>query len=163
MMDDVSMRSMTKIRAVTIPVLLAAAAALALGALPAAAGNLVYQPVNPAFGGSPTNGSWLQSEAQAQNIPQAAQQRQQQLFNALDRNDVRNLSPGQIFAQQLQSQLYSSLANQITQAIFGENARPNGTFSFQGTTIDFVRIGTDVRVTIFDGQTKTEVVVPATP
>lgn len=141
----------------------ALAATLALSSSPALAGNLVYQPVNPAFGGSPLNGGWLQSEAQAQNIPQAAEQRRQQLFNALNQNDSRNLTPGQVFAQQLQTQLYSSLANQITQAIFGENARPNGTFTFQGTTIEFTRIGPDVRVVINDGQTSTTVVVPATP
>lgn len=130
----------------------------------AAAGNLIYQPVNPAFGGSPLNGAWLQSEASAQNIPQARQQRETQLFStnsSLSR--FSDLSPSQIFAQQLQSQLYSSLANQITRAIFGENAQPSGTFSFQGTTINFERIGPNVRVTINDGQTNTEVVVPAGP
>ncbi|GJE68882.1 curli production assembly/transport component CsgF [Methylorubrum podarium] len=144
--------------------ILAVGAAILLSAAPSQAGNLVYQAVNPAFGGSPLNGSWLQSEAQAQNIPQAAQQRQQQLFSTgTSRGGISTLTPGQIFAQQLQSQLYSSLANQITQAIFGENARPNGTFVFQGTTIQFLRVGSDVQVTINDGQTTTQVVVPATP
>ncbi|MDV2983728.1 UNVERIFIED_CONTAM: curli assembly protein CsgF [Methylobacteriaceae bacterium AG10] len=143
--------------------ILAVGAAILLLAAPSQAGNLVYQAANPAFGGNPLNGSWLQSEAQAQNIPQAAQQRQQQLFSTGTSRGISTLTPGQIFAQQLQSQLYSSLANQITQAIFGENARPNGTFVFQGTTIEFLRVGSDVQVTINDGQTKTQVVVPATP
>ena len=141
------------------------AIAVLLGSASAAfAGNLIYQPVNPAFGGSPLNGSWLQAEAAAQNLPQARQQRETQLFsstNSLSR--LGNLTPGQIFAQQLQSQLYSSLANQITRSIFGENAQPNGTFSFQGTTINFERVGPNVRVSINDGQTITEVVVPAGP
>lgn len=140
--------------------ILVAGALIALSAGAATAGNLTYQPVNPAFGGSPLNGSWLQSEATAQNIPLAAQQRRQQLQNS-QTNSSANLTPGQIFAQQLQSQLYSSLANQITQSIYGENAKPSGTFSFQGTTVNFVRIGTDVKVTINDGQTITQVVVPA--
>lgn len=143
--------------------ILAVGAAILLLAAPSQAGNLVYQAANPAFGGNPLNGSWLQSEAQAQNIPQTAQQRQQQLFSTGTSRGISTLTPGQIFAQQLQSQLYSSLANQITQAIFGENARPNGTFVFQGTTIEFLRVGSDVQVTINDGQTKTQVVVPATP
>ena len=143
--------------------ILAVGAAILLLAAPSQAGNLVYQAANPAFGGNPLNGSWLQSEAQAQNIPQTAQQRQQQLFSTGTSRGISTLTPGQIFAQQLQSQLYSSLANQITQAIFGENARPNGTFVFQGTTIEFLRFGSDVQVTINDGQTKTQVVVPATP
>ncbi len=142
--------------------ILAAGVALILAGGPALAGNLLYQPVNPAFGGSPLNGGWLQSEAAAQNIPQAAQQRRQQLLNA-ETNRSTNLTPGQVFAQQLQSQLYSSLANQITRAIFGENARESGQFSFEGTTINFNRVGTNVRISIFDGQTTTNVVVPATP
>ncbi|CAO4155539.1 Curli production assembly/transport component CsgF [Methylorubrum thiocyanatum] len=130
----------------------------------AAAGNLIYQPVNPAFGGSPLNGAWLQSEASAQNIPQARQQRETQLFStnsSLSR--FSDLSPSQIFAQQLQSQLYSSFANQITRAIFGENAQQSGQFNFQGTTIDFKRVGPNVEISIFDGQTTTNVTVPAGP
>lgn len=142
---------------VAIAVLLASSGA-------AFAGNLIYQPVNPAFGGSPLNGPWLQSEAAAQNIPQARQQRETQVFSSNSSlSRLGNLTPGQIFAQQLQSQLYSSLANQITRAIFGENAQQNGTFSFQGTTINFERVGPNVRVSINDGQTVTEVVVPAGP
>ena len=142
---------------------LAAGVAMLLGAGPALAGSLTYQPVNPAFGGSPLNGNWLQSGASAQNLPLAAQQRREQQQSALDRSGTLNQTPGQIFAQQLQSQLYGSLANQITRSIFGENAQPSGTFSFQGTTIDFVRVGPNVRVTINDGQTTTVVTVPATP
>jgi len=34
---------------------------------PAVAAELVYEPVNPNFGGSPLNGSFLLNEAQAQN------------------------------------------------------------------------------------------------
>lgn len=32
----------------------------------ASAGQLVYQPTNPSFGGNPLNGSWLLGQAQAQ-------------------------------------------------------------------------------------------------
>lgn len=140
-------------------------AALLLAASPSAfAGNLVYQPVNPAFGGSPLNGGWLQSEAQAQNEHQRKQQRLEQLRNAIEQErsgTSRDLTPGQLFARQLQSQLYGSLANQITQAIFGENAQQSGTFRFEGTTINFRRVGPNVELTINDGTTTTVVTVPA--
>jgi curli production assembly/transport component CsgF len=63
----------------------------------------------------------------------------------------------------LTSQLYSSLANKITTAIFGENAAQNGTFSFEGTTITFQRVGNNINVSINDGQTITNVTVPAGP
>ena len=45
----------------------AAACALALSLGPALATELVYVPVNPAFGGSPLNGPWLLNSAQSQN------------------------------------------------------------------------------------------------
>ena len=41
-------------------------AILAVSAGSAFAGQLVYQPVNPSFGGSPLNGSWLLAQGQAQ-------------------------------------------------------------------------------------------------
>ncbi|MFB0488031.1 curli production assembly/transport component CsgF [Methylobacterium sp. OAE515] len=142
--------------------LLTVTALLAFAASGAQAGNLIYQPVNPAFGGSPLNGSWLQSEATAQNFYQREEQRRNSIQSAIQQQQQKQ-TPGQIFAQQLQSQLYSSLANKITSAIFGENAQNSGNFSFQGTNISFVRVGADVQITINDGQTVTQVTVPSGP
>lgn len=127
----------------------------------ARAGSLVYQPVNPSFGGSPLNGAWLQAEAAAQNDAQRSAQRDQQLFSAAQ-NNANTKTPGQIFAQQLQTQIYSSLANQITQALFGENAQQSGSYSFGGSQVTFQRLGTNIQLQIFDGQSTTTIVVPAT-
>ncbi|MCG7600478.1 curli assembly protein CsgF [Halomonas sp. McH1-25] len=41
--------------------------ALLIGSTHANAGDLVYQPINPSFGGSPLNGSYLLGKAQAQD------------------------------------------------------------------------------------------------
>ena len=70
------------------------------------------------------------------------------------------MTQSQIFAQQLQSQLYGSLANQITQAIFGTNAQQNGTFTFQGTTISFNKANGQTNITINDGSTITQISLP---
>jgi curli production assembly/transport component CsgF len=72
----------------------------------AAAGELVYTPINPTFGGSPLNSSQLMAEASAQkpSQPVSAAATQQ--------------SSAQMFMQMLQSQLYASLANQVANAIF---------------------------------------------
>lgn len=43
------------------------AAALALATGPASAGQLIYTPVNPSFGGNPLNGSYLMSVANQEN------------------------------------------------------------------------------------------------
>jgi curli production assembly/transport component CsgF len=130
--------------------------AFAVGLAGAAeAGTLVYTPTNPSFGGNPLNGPTLFNNAQVQNQ-----------FNQSAAAGVGSgvLTPGQIFAQQLTSQLYSSLANKITQAIFGENAsQQNGSFSFEGTTISYQRNGSNIDITINDGQTITHVSVPAGP
>lgn len=123
----------------------------------AQAGTLVYTPTNPTFGGNPLNGSYLFNSAQAQN------QYTQSSSAGAGGIGSSTPTPGQIFAQQLTSQLYSSLANKITQAIFGENASQNGTFSFEGTTITYNRVGNNINITINDGQTITQVTVPAGP
>jgi curli production assembly/transport component CsgF len=78
-------------------------------------------------------------------------------------NGSATLTPGQIFAQQLTSQLYASLANKITTAIFGQNAAQSGTFSFEGTTITYSNDGSNIHISINDGQTTTTVTVPAGP
>jgi curli production assembly/transport component CsgF len=121
----------------------------------AQAGTLVYAPTNPTFGGNPLNGSYLFNNAQVQN------QYTQSATSAATGSAA--LTPGQIFAQQLTSQLYSSLANKITQAIFGENAATSGTFTFEGTTITYAQVGGNINISINDGQTITNVSVPAGP
>jgi curli production assembly/transport component CsgF len=118
------------------------------------AGTLIYTPINPSFGGNPLNGPTLLSQAQAQN--QFTQQ------SSSSSAGSQPQSPGQIFAQELTSQLYASLANQITTAIFGQNAAQSGTFSFQGTTINFQHVGGNIEISINDGSTITNVTVPAT-
>jgi len=122
----------------------------------AAAGTLVYTSVNPSFGGNPQNGALLLNEAQAQNKFTAPS-------NSSSSSGSTALTQGQIFAQELTSQLYSSLANQITQAIFGENAAPSGTFAFEGTTITYQKVDGNIELSINDGQTITNVTVPAGP
>jgi curli production assembly/transport component CsgF len=120
---------------------------------PACAGTLVYTPTNPTFGGNPLNGATLFNSAQVQN--------QHQPSTSSSSSSNTPLTQGQIFAQQLTSQLYASLANSITQAIFGSNAAPSGTFSFAGTTITYTNDGTNVKLTINDGSTTTTVTLPS--
>ncbi|WP_158815644.1 curli assembly protein CsgF [Methylocapsa sp. S129] len=132
------------------------AAALLAMAGSAGAGTLLYTPTNPSFGGNPSNGPNLLAVAQAQN--QFTQSK-----STAGTTASAALTPGQIFAQQLTSQLYSSLANKITEAIFGANAAPSGTFSFEGTTITYQTVGGNIEISINDGSTITNVTVPAGP
>jgi curli production assembly/transport component CsgF len=117
---------------------------------PAAAQDLVYSPVNPTFGGNPFNSAHLLGVAGAQNTYK----------------DPNAVKPGQtqagLFASQLQSRLLSALANQVTEAIFGDNPQERGTITFGGQTITFERGLESVQLTISDAATGevTEIVVP---
>src|SRR6478736_5548050 len=81
---------------------------------PAVAQDIVYQPVDPSFGGNPFNSAHLLGIANAQNDYKdpAAQQ---------------SNSQADVFARQLQSRLLSALSSQIVDAIFGENPQESGT------------------------------------
>ncbi len=62
----------------------------------------------------------------------------------------------------LESRLYSSLASQVADAIFGDNAQPNGTIVFDDQQISFVNTGTEIQLVVTDfgtGQV-TNIVIP---
>lgn len=118
-------------------------------ASPACASDLVYQPINPSFGGNPFNSSHLLGVANAIN-------------NYKDPKATTSSDPAQQFLRTLQSRLLSTLASQITDIIFGENAQEAGTIKFGDQQISFARGLTEITLTIVndaDG-TSTEIVVP---
>ena len=124
-------------------------AALLAGGAPAAAQDMVYQPVDPTFGGNPFNSGHLLGIANAQNTYK-------------DPDARSSSSQADIFSRQLQSRLLSALSSQIVDAIFGDDPQERGTISFGGQTIEFVRSLTDVTLTITDDGTGevTTIVVP---
>ena len=69
---------------------------VALGAAPAAAQDVTYEPVDPSFGGNPFNSAHLLGIANAQN-------------DYKDPKSTANSSQADIFARQLQSRLLSAL------------------------------------------------------
>lgn len=75
---------------------------LVLLARAAGATQLVYTPVNPEFGGNPSNGPVLLNNAQAQNNTHAP-----------------TLTPLQRFQSNLQQAILNNLANQIKTDLFG--------------------------------------------
>lgn len=125
-------------------------AAVAIGAVPPAhASDIVYTPINPSFGGNPFNSSHLLAIATAQN-------------KYKDPSAVSSTDPASQFLRTLQSRLLSSLATQITDVIFGDNAQDSGLIKFGDQEISFVRGIDSVTLTITndaDG-TVTEIVVP---
>ncbi|WP_081871745.1 curli production assembly/transport component CsgF [Parvularcula oceani] len=117
-------------------------------ASPAAAQELVYEPVNPSFGGNPFNSSHLLAIANAQNDyerPSTASS-----SDDLDR-----------FIRSLQGRLLSSLSSQVANAIFGEDAQDEGRIVFGDQVVEFVRTLDGIQLTVIDGDgTRTEILVP---
>jgi len=115
----------------------------------AAAQELVYEPVNPSFGGNSFNSSHLLAIANAQNDYERPES-ESSTSSDLDR-----------FIRSLQSRLLSSLSTQVANAIFGENAQDSGTIRFGDQTISFVRGLDGIELTITDADgTVTVITIP---
>lgn len=118
----------------------------AASATPAAAQDLVYQPINPSFGGNPFNSSHLLSIANAVNDHEPPGRAS---------STSRRTGITDVFARQLQSRLLSELSRDITDAIFGENAQESGEVVFGSQRVTFFRTLENVNVTIADSETGT--------
>lgn len=112
----------------------------------AVAQDIVYQPINPSFGGNPFNSNHLLGVANAQN-------------DFTNPASSSSSSQADIFARQLQSRLLSALSSQIVTAIFGDNPQESGTISFGGQTVRFIRSLTEVTITIINDDTGEETVI----
>ncbi len=97
---------------------------------PALAGELVYRPVNPSFGGDPFNGPVLLNEANAQN----------------HYKDPDATSPSGLFGgtqsplQQFTNALQSSILARVAGAVSGQVVDPNGNLVPGTFTIGNIRV-----------------------
>lgn len=112
----------------------------------ALAQDIVYQPINPSFGGNPFNSNHLLGIANAQN-------------DFTNPASSSTNSQADVFARQLQSRLLSALSSQIVTAIFGDNPQESGVISFGGQTVRFIRSLTEVTITIINDDTGEETVI----
>ena len=78
---------------------------LLLTSLHTTATELVYTPINPSFGGSPLNGSFLLSKAQGQNKHKA---------------DISEKSYAEKFQESLERAYLNKMVREITDLAFGE-------------------------------------------
>jgi len=124
-------------------------------AVPVVAEPLVFSPINPSFGGSPLNSSHLLGLANAQRSATAGGSR-----SSSGTSTTTGSSNAELFVRQLESRLMSSLASQVTEAIFGENSQESGTVKFGDTSVSFERTLDSIRLTITDATGVTDIVVP---
>jgi curli production assembly/transport component CsgF len=105
------------------------------GVVPSAlASELIYQPINPSFGGNPFNSAHLLGLADRQNKYDDDGGDRPSVSSGLS-----STSQGEQFVRQLQSRLLSGLASQVADAIFGENAQDSGEIVFGEQQITFAR------------------------
>ncbi len=132
-------------------------------AAPAGAGDLTYTPINPSFGGNALNSAHLLGLANAQRNA-TARDFEDPLDDIEEMDDTASAgtSDADLFVRQLQSRLFSSLAAQVNDAIFGDDSQDQGTVTFGTTTVEFARTTQEIRLVITDALdgTVTEIAVP---
>ena len=117
--------------------------------------QLVYTFINPAFGGSPLNGSWLLQSAQVQSD-----------YQQKNANNTGNGGASELddFANNLNNQILYSLANAIIQKQFGNlnNGLKEGQYNVGKFRITIGSGSNGLNVTIFDNTTgnQTQVIIP---
>jgi curli production assembly/transport component CsgF len=120
-------------------------AAVVFGASQATAGDLVYRPINPAFGGNPYNYSWLMDSAKAQN-------------------EYKDTDPLEEFDDTLKRRILNTLATRLVDAAFGGygDDLQSGQYQIGDYSITIATEGSGISVAISDQSTgsSTTVSVP---
>lgn len=114
--------------------------------------QLVYKPINPAFGGDTFNYQWLLSSASAQN--------------QFDDNKGSSLSgnSGSLsnFADSLNRQVLSELSRKLFQDQFGANGVQAGNYMFGSLYLQITNTAQGMMISILDTNSgeQSEIVVP---
>lgn len=140
--------------------LVSGALACIVATTPALATEMVYQPVNPSFGGSPLNSSHLMATASAQKDATVGHSNLGSGTSGAGSSNTN--TEADLFVRQLEGRLLSALAGQVTEAIFGDSAHDSGSVTFGSTEVSFERTTEFIRLVIIDSLdgTVTEIVVP---
>lgn len=83
--------------------------------------ELLYEPINPSFGGSPLNGSWLLNQAQLEDPYGFLKDQKSSSATVRD--------PMSDFQNSLARQIFSRLSSKIIDAAFGEEGLKEGEYN----------------------------------
>jgi hypothetical protein len=121
--------------------------------------QLVHQFNSPAFSGQGYSNHVLtieQLEATRRKTIADAQKAAQEKAE----RDAKNTNLAK-FLVNVESRIYAQLSKQLADAMFADSGATNGTMDFQGTTISWVKSGTDVTLTITEANgNRTDITVP---
>jgi len=124
------------------------ASLLLLISSPSFSTELIYIPKNPSFSGINASAHWLTIDNQEHS-------RQKEIADAIKAalKEQESAAKNTILAKfinNLESRIYSQLAAQLTQNLFGENSQSNGEFTLDGNTIKYSKNSDSVTMTITD-------------
>ncbi|GAA4152063.1 curli assembly protein CsgF [Chryseobacterium ginsenosidimutans] len=115
--------------------------------------QLVYKPVNPAFGGDTFNYQWLLSSANAQN----------QFDDKKDYNSLLdNLNSLDSFSQSLNRQVLSELSRKLFEDQFGDGSIQPGNYLFGTLYLQITTTAQGLLINILDTSTgdQSEIIIP---
>ncbi len=119
----------------------------------AGAQQLVYKPINPAFGGDTFNYQWLMSSASSQN------QFDDQDKKGLNLRDLNSLSS---FTDSLNRQILSELSRKLFGDQFGDGDLKPGTYVFGSIYLEVLQTGQGLLISILNTSTgeQSQIVIP---
>lgn len=121
--------------------------------------QLVHQFNSPSFSGAGYSSHVLTIEQLEASRKKTIADAQRALQEKAER-DAKNTNLAK-FLVNVESRIYAQLSKQLADAMFAEGSASTGTFDFQGTTISYVKTGTDVTLTIVEATgNRTEITVP---
>jgi curli production assembly/transport component CsgF len=121
--------------------------------------QLVHQFNSPSFSGSGYSSHVLTIEQLEASRRKAIADAQKAAQEKSER-DAKNTNLAK-FLVNVESRIYAQLSKQLADAMFAEGSATTGTFDFQGTSISYVKTGTDVTLTIVETNgNRTDITVP---
>lgn len=115
--------------------------------------QLVYKPVNPAFGGDTFNYQWLLSSASAQNQ-----------FDDKDKNafNLKDLNSLDSFTDSLNRQILSELSRKLFGDQFGNGDLKPGTYIFGSIYLEVIQTSQGLLISILNTSTgeQSQIVIP---
>jgi curli production assembly/transport component CsgF len=121
--------------------------------------QLVHQFNSPSFSGQGYSSHVLTIEQLEASRRKAIADAQKSAQEKSER-DAKNTNLAK-FLVNVESRIYAQLSKQLADAMFAEGSADTGTFDFQGTSISYVKTGTDVTLTIVETTgNRTEITVP---
>jgi hypothetical protein len=121
--------------------------------------QLVHQFNSPSFSGQGYSSHVLTIEQLEASRRKAIADAQKATQEKAER-DARNTNLAK-FLVNVESRIYAQLSKQLADAMFAEGGATNGAMDFQGTSISWVKSGTDVTLTITEANgNRTDITVP---